>query len=294
MKKRRVTEADVINMMTERFLYNRFKLLAMNMFEWTGLEDLNMEERHIEKLLFDYGKAVFVKDPTDGHLVLQCQGLGANVYNDPIKYQATGFGYSKVYKADECVLIENNKLRMPTKDIITYFTNQLYEVARTRDVNVKTLKLPFVLACNDKNLLTVKKALEDIDNNVYALITDKGVIDLEEALKVLNTGVKPYTAELTDLYHDIMNEALTYLGINNANTDKRERLITDEANANNQFIESCSTMFLEARQRACEKINKMFRVNISVKLRNQGGEDNEAKYDSELAAGQQQSDDDNS
>ena len=59
----------------------------------------------------------------------------------------------------------------------------------------------------------------------------------------------------------------TYLGINNANTDKRERLITSEADSNNQFIDSCGAMFLEARQRACEEINKKFGLNIKCELR---------------------------
>ncbi|MBO5713125.1 MAG: hypothetical protein J6R88_02845, partial [Clostridia bacterium] len=54
---------------------------------------------------------------------------------------------------------------------------------------------------------------------------------------------------------------------NNANTDKKERLITDEANANNQFIDSCTEMFLESRQRAVDEINKKFGTNITVELR---------------------------
>lgn len=292
MKQKRVTATDIDNIVTERFLHNRFKLLALNMFKWTGLEDIGVEERHIENWLFSEGKCLVFKDPTMGLMCLKCDGLGTNVLDDPTHYRATGFGYSKVYRADECVVIENNKLRMPTADAIEYFTNQLYEVVRTRDTNIKTLKLPFVLACTDKNVLTIKKIMEAIDNNEPCLTINKDVIsNLDDFIKVIQTGVKPLTAELTDQYHDIMNEALTYLGINNANTDKKERLITSEANANNQLIESCAEMFLEARQRACEDINKMFGTKISVELRNKGGDDYALEYVEEYTAGQQQSDD---
>ena len=240
------------------------------MFEYEGLETFNenIEERHIEKFLFDFGKACAFEDPLLGRLILPCEGIGFNVLNDPTSYRVTGFNYTKEIKAEDCVLIENNKLRMATDEIIRFFTKQLYEIVRARDINIKTLKIPFIIPTDDKTVTTMKKIFDDIDNNVYAIFTDKNIVT-EEGLQVLQTGVKPYTAELTDVYHDVMDEALTYLGINNANTDKKERLISDEANANNQLIESCANMFLEARQRAVDKINEMFGCNITVKLRNQ-------------------------
>lgn len=276
MKNKKITETDIDNLITESFLYKRLKLLAINKFKYTGLEGTNIQERHIENYLFDHGKCLWFEDKDYGLMCLPCQGLGFNVYNDPTRWVATGFNYRKTIPASKCVLMENNKLRVPTYDAVMYFVRQMYEVVRARDVNIKTLKLPFLIATDDKTLLTVKKVLQDIDNNVHALITDKNAVNLEETLKVLSTGAKPFTAELTDVYHDIMNECLTYLGINNANTDKRERLITDEANANNQFIESCSEMFLESRKRALEDVNKMFGTNITVELRTtEGGNGNE-------------------
>lgn len=264
--KKRTTGADIQNIITEHFLFKRFELLALNQFKWSGLPD-TIEERHIERLMFNDGKALFFEDKELGLLCLPC-GFSSrvNVYGDPLSYKVTGFGYSKEIKAANSVLIENNKLRMPTRSAILYFVNQLYEVLRTRDVNVKTLKMPFIVSGDDKSILTLKKVLEDIDNNVFAIFGDKSY-NIEDVIKVFQTGVKCMTNELTDLYHDVMNEALTYMGINNANTDKRERLITSEADSNNQFIDSCSEMFLEARKRACERINEMFGLNVSVELR---------------------------
>ena len=156
---------------------------------------------------------------------------------------------------------------MPTEKAVLHFASRLYELVRTMDTNVKQLKLQTLFSANDKNILTVKKIIDEIDNNNWAIITDS-TMQVEEIVKAIPTGVKCLTTELTDRYNAIMNEALTYFGINNSNTDKRERLITDEANANNQFIDSCAQMFLESRQRACEEINKKFGVHLSVDLRN--------------------------
>lgn len=279
MKNKKITETDIDNIITESFLYKRLRLLAVNKFKYGGLDDLLIEERHIERYLFDWGKNFWFEDRTYGLMCLPCQGVGVNVLGDPIKYRVTGFNYSKEIPISDGVLMENNKLRMPTASIVMYFVRQLYEIVRARDVNVKTLKVPFFIATDDKQEFTVKKILEGIDNNEHAIVTNKNVIDLESILKVLPTGVKPYTAELTDLYHDVLNECLTYLGINNANTDKKERLITDEANANNQFIDCCTDMFFESRKRAVDEINKKFGTNITVELRTEkeGGVSNEIK-----------------
>lgn len=267
MTKQRVTSTELANRKTEHFLYKRFEMLAINQFKWSGLPE-TIEERHIERVLFNEGQVLFFEDAELGLLCLPAmEGQGVNVYGDPLRYSATGFNQAFLdIPRDKCVLIENNKLRMPTALAVAYFVDQLYEVVRTRDVNIQTLKAPFFVVTDDKSVLTFKKILEEIAKNNVAVFGDKSY-NIEDAIKVFQTGVKPLTAELTDTYHDIMNEALTYLGINNANTDKKERLITSEADSNNQFIDSCAQMFLEARQRACEEINKKFGLSLSVELR---------------------------
>lgn len=263
---------DLLNVLTESFLYDRFRLLMINQFEWKGLEEFNIQERHIENYLFDNGYCLIFEDPSDGLLCLPCAPDGPlNVYGDPLYYRATGVNYSRRVKAEDAVLIENNKLRMPTEKAVLYFVERLFELVRTMDVNVKQLKLQSLFVATDKNVLTVKKILDEIEKNNWAIITDSASINVDEIVKAIQTGVKCLTPELTDRYNAVMNEALTYFGCNNANTDKRERMITDEANANNQFIDSCANMFFESRNRGTIDFNKKFGAKygtISVKLRN--------------------------
>ena len=59
----------------------------------------------------------------------------------------------------------------------------------------------------------------------------------------------------------------TEIGIPNANTDKRERLIQDEVNANNIETYSKCAMWLENLQDACKRVNDMFGLSISVRWR---------------------------
>lgn len=259
---------EVENVITETFLYDRFHLQAINQHKWEGLKEHNIKERYVEQYLFYNGFCIFFEDPELGFMCLPGAGKGVNVYGDYTSYVARGHNYSREIPATECVVIENNKLRLPTHKAVFFFVSRLYELTRTMDVNVRQLKLQSLFSATDKNILTVKKIVDEIEKNNWAIITDSTSINAEDIVKAIPTGVKCLTPELTDRYNAVMNEALTYFGINNSNTDKRERLITDEANANNQFIDSCAEMFLESRQRACEEIREKFGIEISVDLRN--------------------------
>lgn len=284
--KKRTTSTDINNVLTDHFLFKRFEMLAINQIKWHGLYP-TIKERYIERPLFDEGRVLLFDDKEDGLLCLPCVDTGhLNVYGEPLSFNAMGFG--KTYRnipIERAVLIENNKLRMPTRFVVEYFVRQLYELIRTRDTNIKTLKRPFLISCDDKQLLTFKKVIEDIDNNNYAIFGDSSFNTID-AVKVFQTGAKCIVGELTDAYHDILNEALTYMGINNANTDKRERLITSEAESNNQFIDSCANMFLESRARACEEANEKFGakygLNMSVELRTPRIEGKEEQYASSI------------
>ena len=57
---------------------------------------------------------------------------------------------------------------------------------------------------------------------------------------------------------------MTYLGINNSNQEKRERLVEDEVSANNDQVNAFRNIALNARKQACEEINKMFGLNVDV------------------------------
>ena len=75
-----------------------------------------------------------------------------------------------------------------------------------------------------------------------------------------------------DYKKEIWNEALTYLGINNIMIDKKERLITDEANSNNELINLNLQASLAPRQLACKQFNEKFNLTgtdkeISVRVR---------------------------
>ena len=60
---------------------------------------------------------------------------------------------------------------------------------------------------------------------------------------------------------------MTYLGISNLNIQKKERLISDEAIRSQGGTIASRYSRLSERRNACDKINDMFGLNISVDFR---------------------------
>lgn len=258
--------ANDINIMTVNDYYDRLKIIALTLFEWDGLPD-SCNTRALEETLFTYGRALFIKDDSMGFLNMKCVPSGQlNVYDEPVSYNAYSAVYpTKTYVRDNCVLIRNNYIERPTDISVILFANRLTEAERTIDVNIKAQKTPTLLKCDDKDRLTVENIYKKYDGNEPVIIGGKGFNT--DALSVLKTDA-PFVADKLQQYkHEIWNEALTFFGINNANSDKRERLVTDEVNANNEVIEINAEAMLLTRKEACEQINKMYGLNVSVKMR---------------------------
>lgn len=192
-------------------------------------------------------------------------GAELNVYGEPLGWWATGFNYHHYYNTDECVIISNNKPRIPTAQFIMFYANKLAEAERTMDVNVKACKTPFIFACDDKDVLSFKQIFAKVDGNEPAIYADRG-LNLD-SMQVFQTGVKFLGNDMQKFKNTVENELLTFLGVNNVPVDKKERLITSEAESNDELIKSFCDIQLEAREKACDEINRLFGLDVSVKVR---------------------------
>ena len=256
MAKKRATLTDLLNDLTFRNLFNKYKMLAMSQFEWVGLPE-GLESKHIERALFNFGKAIFFKDPNASYMCLEAQTSGKqNVYGEPLGWIATGVGYHKHVKDEDCVIISNNILRVSTYDIVMHYVNKMTECERTMDVNVKAVKTPYIFACDDKDVMTFKRMFQQIDGNVPALYMDRG-INLD-SISVMQTGVKFLCNDIMDYKKSVENELFTFLGFNNSPIDKKERVNVHEVESNNQLIESFGDLGFRSRQMARDEIREMF------------------------------------
>lgn len=264
--KREKWESALLNNRTYLQYYNRLLELAINMYEWKNLPD-SVDERFLEITLFSDGMAVFFRDDVLGELCLQCMiGGELDVYRIPIERTAYATnGYQARLNSQNSVIIFNNYTHTNSMVDVEMYARRLYEIERTIDVNVKSQKTPLIVRATENQRLTMKNLYMQYDGNEPFIFGDNN-LDMD-AIKVLPTNA-PYVADkLNILKRQIWNEALTYLGIENSNTEKKERLVSDEVNSNLGGVAAQRFCRLNARRKAAEQINKMFGLNIEVDFR---------------------------
>lgn len=288
MAKPKKWESAILNNSTYQFYYLRLKELAMNVFEWVNLPD-TIDERFLELTLFEDGQAVFFRDEVLGYLTLQVAAGGRlNVYRIPTEREAiTATRYHAHLNENNSVLIYNNYLHTNENPNIEMYALRLYEITRAIDVNIKQQKTPLIIRCAESQRLSMKNLYMQYDGNEPFIFGDKS-LDLD-GVKVLNTNAPFIADKLQVLKRQIWNEALTYIGIENANSEKRERLVTDEVTSNLGGVYAQRLTRLNARKQSCKQINEMFGLDINVKFRSEienvmtddyieeieGGEENE-------------------
>lgn len=283
--------------------FERYFTLAQNQFRWSGLPD-TCDERFLERAFILLGRAMIAK--VEGAYVTlgAANGADINLYGYPLNaygWGLNGFNRSfscyvpgaddsgvltkaasgrKGYKAPECVIGYDNVDAYPMVTYIITAAQRLSNILRASDVAVESSKTPYVVSCDEANVSTVREALKQREDNVSAIIGIKGSFDLQD-LKIWPTQMPPDTlANLWQQYCNVQNELLEVFGIeSNPQSDKRERLLVDEVNANNQAVHENLAKRLYQRQLFAERVNDCFGLNISVEVANYNAEEGDEYAD---------------
>ena len=135
------------------------------------------------------------------------------------------------------------------------------------------------MECSKDNEYSVRQMLKNIhENEPYILVKKK--LDLMD-IKIDDLSVPYVVDRLLEDKKKIENELLTLFGLNNV-IDKKERLVVDEANSNNDYINRNVDLLYKNRKQACDEINKKFGLNISVKRVNNIEEKQYIEKDGEI------------
>lgn len=257
-----------LNDRTFRDYYYKLKMLAKGVFKWDNLPN-GIDEQWIEEFLFMEGRCMFFRDPEKGFMVTKCTDDGiVNFYEEPTSLRpvATNYDNTSSYENGvQAVLIKNNDECHATSNSIVLYAYRLTDITRTIDINISAQKTPTLITCNKNQLVSLKNVYKQW-NGFEPVIYGSKDLDLS-GVAVLKTDAPIVFDKLQIQKHHIWNECMTFLGINNANMDKRERLVDDEVQANNEQVELFAQIALKSRERACKLINELFGTNISVCFR---------------------------
>lgn len=283
------SDSAVVNNATYLDYLNRFERIARSMFEWVNLPK-SMNARWLERCLFYKGAAALLYDEKFGFINTNAASAGyVNIYGLPSQINCYSYEfnsrrelYTGINELDseeeienkrdkECVLVMNNWDMEPTLSTMELFAYRLYEAQRTCDTNIKAQKTPVMIVVDEKQRLLMENLYNQYDGNQPFIFGDNGQLSTD-IMKAVNTNAPYITDKVTEYKKEIWNEALQFLGINTLSLEKKERMITDEANTNNELINLNLQSFLVPRQEACKKFNELFGLTgtdkeISVRVR---------------------------
>lgn len=242
-----------------------YRNIALNLYEWEGLPE-GMEGRHIEQALLLYGQCFFYDHETLGFICLPCSNSGQmNVYGEPTRIMVTGHGFSENKHITEGVRIINNPRVIATDITLQYFCTKLAQIDSTINTNLIQQKVPFIFATSKENEFTIKNLYAKMYSGEPAIFVDQSLLSQNGELNIQSVSCEaPYIIDkLQEHRFEVEKELLTFLGINTT-IEKKERLIVDETNANNEQITLNVEIGLREREKACEIINERYGLNLHV------------------------------
>lgn len=247
---------------------------AMSVFEWDLPETWNKD--YFLYVLYCWGYVAVVNTDKFGVIPQGCGLKGYDVFYAPTHAVIANPLLSGILEpriGTQCELLKLQPDFSGILDLVGHYAEQMALASQSVSVNLLNSKLSYVFTAKTKALAeSLKKMYDQIASGEPAVVIDsrlKNAADGEETWKAFEQNVGGNYI-VTNLLADLRKiEAMfdTEIGIPNANTDKRERLIQDEVNANNIETYSKCAMWLENLQDACKRVNDMFGLSIAVRWR---------------------------
>lgn len=247
---------------------------AISVFKFDGLPD-TWARNYFEYVLFGYGYIAVINTDKYG-VIPQMSGLtGYNVFYQPAIVTIANpllDGLKTLEIGTQCEIIKLQPNYSGVMDIVTTYADLMALCVETAGINLLNSKMSYVFFAQNKAAAeTFKKMYDKVASGEPMAVIDKSLLDDEGnpawQMFTQNVGQNYITDKILNDLQTIEDQFNTDIGIPNANTQKKERLIVDEVNANNTDTNAKVSLWLETMKYDIEKVNKMFGLNISVSYR---------------------------
>lgn len=250
--------------------------LASNLHTFYGLPlnpdtGKSVRSSFFEQILIYCGEGCIARTQEFGLIVSPCTIVGKlNIYGEPVKLKLTpsagssawcgtfGSGINMEVDKGDFVYFRNDNLASSLYPLVYETAKQLSVALFAMNQNIGQQVFPVIVKGTRDTSFTIKHIIEQVKGFAsYILIKDNNGFDITQS-HVMNTDI-PYVADkVYKSYMDILNNFFMRLGINVIPNEKKERMLVDEVNANNQGIRSISDVYLNNRIEACEIANNVF------------------------------------
>lgn len=264
----------VKNTALQRYFRKYLLQKAISVFKWNLPEEWDKD--YFLYTLYGMGFIAILNTDRYGVICQQCAPGGYNLYYRPSYVIVTNplLPKSLTLNIDrDCVLLKLQPDYSSITDIVGYYADQLALCSEAMGANLINTKSGTVFGAESKaQAESFKKMYDNLSEGDPAVVIGKKMLDAEGKPTWF-----PFTQNVKESYvvSDILMDMRkieaqfdTDIGIPSANTEKRERLISDEVNANNVETATRCELWLETVRKEIDKANAMFPdINLSVDWR---------------------------
>lgn len=246
---------------------------VFSVYEFDLPED--WDRSFFQYVMFCLGFGAVINTDKFGIIFQNAQLYGYNIYYRPTKAIITNpllNGSRNLLIGEECEIIKLTPDYKGIYDTVLLYADMMAVLMESFGVNALNAKFSYVFAADNKAMAeSMKKLYDQVASGQPSVVVDKNLFNednnprwvlFDQNLK--NNFIGKDIMECLDIIDNMFNTAM---GINNANTDKRERLNTLEVTVNNQSTQALTDVILESMQESFEKVNNMFNLNLSVRKR---------------------------
>ena len=215
-------------------------------------------DNQIENLLWEDGRAMVWNSPELGWIVTACDEVGNDINGVPNRWRPvfqTEQGLSRpiLSENDDCVVFYDTMVPSVKRSDCLMLVPDYADVLETIRQQVFNQNTPLMAFSGNTSIRAKLK------NMMVGVAKHAKVMFVEESLKDKVTCLDfkaPYNVESLHAYKkSIENEMLEFMGVDNKDAfQKKERLVVDEQEGNDELLNYMLNDCLMARQKACEKL----------------------------------------
>lgn len=254
-----------------RYLFEKI----LSVYNFTGIPD-EWAANYFKYVLFGIGYVTIFDTDRFGVIPQECTLSDTHtIFYQPRYALVTNpvFSGSRMLEIGrECELIKLQPDYGSVMDIVGTYADLLAVALETANINLMNSKASFIfMAQNKAEAESYKKLYDELAGGKPFAIIGKDLIN-EDGTKnwdffVQNVGQNYITDRILNDMKSIEDQFNTKIGIPNANTQKRERLISSEVMANDIDTQALVNVWLDTMKKDIEKVNNKYGLNLNVEYR---------------------------
>lgn len=256
------------------FYFRRYLLQKVySVFKWDLPETWNKD--YFRYVLYMAGYITIINTDAFG-VIPQMSGLrGYNVFYAPTHAIITNPLINGILEPEidtQCTVIKLTPDYMGIGDMVSYYADLMALCGEAAGMNVINSKLAYIVAAKNKAMAeSMKKMYDQIQAGNPLVVYDAKYSpeDQKQIIEFYSQDLRSnfIAPDILLTLKKIENDFACKIGLQNVNSEKKERLTNEEVQANREETYSLPEVWIENLKDGCRKAEKMFGIKMSVDWR---------------------------